>query len=59
MGAGADTPIVDSAATLRVSGIMRYVGALFLFIWLAGWTIGEAVGVAFFVMVGTSISCGR
>lgn len=56
MGAGTDTPIVDSAATLRVSGIMRYVGALFLFIWLAGWTIGETVGVAFFVMVIASLA---
>ena len=56
MGAGTDTPIVDSVATLRASGIMRYVGALFLCIWLAGWTIGEAVGVAVFVMVIASLA---
>ena len=56
MGAGNDMPIVDSVATLRASGIVRYVGALFLLIWLAGWTIGEAVGVALFVMVIASLA---
>jgi hypothetical protein len=56
MGAGTETPIVDSVATLRASGIMRYVGAAFLLIWLAGWVIGEAVGLAFFVMAIASLA---
>jgi hypothetical protein len=49
-------PIIDSVATLRASGVWRYVGALFLFIWLAGWTIVEAVGVVLFVSLVASLA---
>jgi hypothetical protein len=37
--------ILDSAATLRATGVGRYFNAAFLGLWLVGWAIGEVVAV--------------
>ena len=35
----------DSTVTLRPTGQWRYLSAAFLALWLAGWAIGEVVGL--------------
>ena len=45
------TESTDSTATLRVTGVTRYLSAAFLGLWLAGWAIGEVVGVGVLVVL--------
>jgi hypothetical protein len=51
-GAGAVAPLViDSAVTLRVTGVARYFNAAFLGLWLIGWGIGEVVALAVLALI--------
>ena len=43
--------IVESAATLRPTGIGRYFNAAFLGVWLAGWAIGEVIAVGLIIAI--------
>lgn len=47
--------IAGPSATLRATGIARYIGAAFLSVWLVGWVIGEAVALGFLVMLIRSV----
>jgi hypothetical protein len=47
--------IAGSSATFRATGIARYIGALFLIVWLAGWAIGEALALGFLIMLIRSV----
>jgi len=37
--------ISGSTASLRATGVVRYVGALFLLVWLVGWVFGEIFAI--------------
>jgi hypothetical protein len=47
--------IAGSSATLRATGVVRYFGAAFLIVWLAGWAIGEFVAIAFLILLIRSV----
>ena len=50
-GKGPVAVILDSTATLRATGVGRYVTAAFLGLWLVGWAIGEVVAVGLIVAI--------
>ena len=51
-GAGPVAPlVVDSAVTLRATGVARYFNAAFLGLWLVGWAIGEIAAVGLLVAI--------
>lgn len=43
--------IAGSSTSLRASGIVRYISATFLVVWLAGWALGEVVALGFLIML--------
>ena len=43
--------VVDSAVTLRATGVGRYFNAAFLGLWLVGWAIGEIVAVGLIIAI--------
>jgi hypothetical protein len=47
--------IAGSSASLRASGIVRYINATFLVVWLAGWALGEVVALGFLIMLIRSV----
>lgn len=49
------TPISGSTASLRPTGILRYISALFLATWLAGWVVGEVLAGGFLIMLVRSL----
>jgi hypothetical protein len=48
--------ISGTTTSLRPSGIGRYVGAVFLSVWLVGWVIGEVIALAALVWILASIA---
>lgn len=49
------TTFHGASASLRPTGVLRYFGAAFLLVWLAGWAVGEVVALGFLVMLVRSI----
>jgi hypothetical protein len=47
--------ITGSSASLRVTGSVRYIGATFLLVWLAGWALGEAFALGFLILLIRSV----
>ena len=47
--------ITGSTASLRATGILRYIGATFLLVWLAGWALGEAIALGFLILLIRSV----